>query len=1134
MKTLKILLLCITAAGFFQNANAQDYELEGKVVGSLRSASDHMGHHGAVGIDGNFAVTGVHYADGTAPFKSSSGEVYVYKWNEGLCSWQETDIIRAESAPSVSDESAGDNFGRSVSISGNIVAIGAPYYDQGVFNNSGMVYIYELSPAGIATFIERIFPYHSFPIPEIDFETLAYFGESIKIRGGMLIVGAERQNTNATGDAALSSAGAAYIYRRVGGFFNFEAKIVAPERTAVDYFGSDVSIFSNTAVVGARNEDQDEFEDGTLSSSGSAYVFRIIDGEWTHIQKIVAPDRGAGDHFGTAVDMTQGHIIVSAPNEDHDVMDAAFLSSSGSVYIYQLFSTYTFDQKITASMRVVNDRFGNDIAIRGNRIIVGAASQDLDELDVGGLTNAGAAYVFKNIVGTWSQIQKIVPFDRAVADYFGEGVAITDNRIMTAAYSEDHLEDGISGSLSNAGSCYIYNVSNLPIIDTVSNSGPICIGNEVTLSVSGSLNDAEEWVWYLGSCDGTVVGTGASISVSPSLTTTYCVRGEGGCVDLDISACVCTTVEVLPTHWHQSTKNGAYDSANDIITDAAGNVYITGEYFFLTTFDGGSNSDVPISSGVGDTKSYVAKYDNCGNLMWVAYSDNVIVSDDNKGASIVLDENNQLVYVAGNFNNMIHYNGAVGDFGAGSPSDLTTTGVGQQAYVACFNMGDGDIQHINTVQFGGATHAKLNTITINEISGKIYIGGEKLGTPFNGESFIQRYSPSPASIGLANWTIKSLNSVCNSVNDMDYDENTNSLWIIGNFKGTLILSHGTGFISNSTKDAYISRYIDGGAPSQVFLKKGNINGEMFGEGIAVNSGTGHAYFTGQYRGITTMAFQMPGQFLPAAPDLQAYFMAMNSAGNPIWPIARYTSGGGVKAYGYSVAYRDNRVYFTGTYADNTVSFSGGGPLPYMFGSVDEPHLYVVGYTASIGAFMWRNGTVDNTGVAKHIPGGITTDNLGHAFIGGGYSQEMRYMLGTPTSGFLFADGQLETFVMRVDLSASGALEFTTQDDPLSATSLNSISEPLGLENEAIHKSNDLSFIFIPNPAKGNTILQMEGDQLDANYELKLVSLDGKLVYEKSIRDVKTNLYLSDLEIGVYFAIISDQNQIQKTMKLIVE
>lgn len=69
---------------------------------------------------------------------------------------------------------------------------------------------------------------------------------------------------------------------------------------------------------------------------------------------------------------------------------------------------------------------------------------------------------------------------------------------------------------------------------------PVCGGGSTVLSVSGgSLGTGASWKWYSGSCGGTYVGSGSSISVSPSTTTAYFVRAEGSC---NTTACASVTV----------------------------------------------------------------------------------------------------------------------------------------------------------------------------------------------------------------------------------------------------------------------------------------------------------------------------------------------------------------------------------------------------------------------------------------------------------------------------------------------------------------------------------------------------------------------------------------------------------------
>ncbi len=73
------------------------------------------------------------------------------------------------------------------------------------------------------------------------------------------------------------------------------------------------------------------------------------------------------------------------------------------------------------------------------------------------------------------------------------------------------------------------------------NKNNICPGIVVSLGITGgTLGTNATWKWYSADCfSGTYVGTGATINVSPSVTTTYYVRAEGDC---NITNCQQVTV----------------------------------------------------------------------------------------------------------------------------------------------------------------------------------------------------------------------------------------------------------------------------------------------------------------------------------------------------------------------------------------------------------------------------------------------------------------------------------------------------------------------------------------------------------------------------------------------------------------
>ncbi|MBK9047932.1 MAG: hypothetical protein IPL74_14985 [Bacteroidetes bacterium] len=70
----------------------------------------------------------------------------------------------------------------------------------------------------------------------------------------------------------------------------------------------------------------------------------------------------------------------------------------------------------------------------------------------------------------------------------------------------------------------------MSISTSTGNSNSNCTGDSITLyRVGGELAPGSQFVWYSGSCGGTMIGTGDSIIVAPLSTTAYFVRAESQC-----------------------------------------------------------------------------------------------------------------------------------------------------------------------------------------------------------------------------------------------------------------------------------------------------------------------------------------------------------------------------------------------------------------------------------------------------------------------------------------------------------------------------------------------------------------------------------------------------------------------------
>lgn len=86
--------------------------------------------------------------------------------------------------------------------------------------------------------------------------------------------------------------------------------------------------------------------------------------------------------------------------------------------------------------------------------------------------------------------------------------------------------------------------SSYPAEDINTSDPIICVGESTTLTAEGgALGDGGTWNWYSGSCAGTPVGTGESITVSPIVPTTYFVKVIGDC---NTTTCISKTININP------------------------------------------------------------------------------------------------------------------------------------------------------------------------------------------------------------------------------------------------------------------------------------------------------------------------------------------------------------------------------------------------------------------------------------------------------------------------------------------------------------------------------------------------------------------------------------------------------------
>ena len=386
----------------------------GKLVASDGSNNDEFGI--SVSISGDTAVIGA-VLDGVGQ-SFNRGAAYVFTRSGGV--WTEQQKLTA------SDAAPADFFGFSVSISGNTVVIGA----FGDDSSRGAAYVFTRSGTLWTEQQKLTAP---------DREPGDGFGRGVSVSGDTAIIGANGDD---------SARGSAYVFTRSGTVWTGQQKLTASDGAAADLFGFSVVVSGDTAIVGAYGKDVELNGD-----QGAAYVFTRSGNVWTEQQRLTASDGGASDLFGFSLAVSGETAVVGAPFDD-----LAVNVDQGSAYVFKRNgSVWTEQQKLTASDGLDNDQFGTSVAISGDIVVIGASRDDL-----GANIDQGSAYVFTRSGTTWTGQQKLTASDGALNDFFGRSVALSGNNALIGAYGDE----------SSRGSAYTF-ANGYTVSGRVSTSGGV-------------------------------------------------------------------------------------------------------------------------------------------------------------------------------------------------------------------------------------------------------------------------------------------------------------------------------------------------------------------------------------------------------------------------------------------------------------------------------------------------------------------------------------------------------------------------------------------------------------------------------------------------------------------------------------
>ena len=497
-------------------------------------------------------------------YGSNVGSTFIYELEGGTWTLMEQLIA--------SDAESDDLFGSSGSLFGDRVLIGA-YRDEDAGLSSGSTYIFELTD-GIWTEVDKLTP--------LDAADGDFFGYSVSLFGDKALIGAYK-------DEHVDGlyCGSAYVFELVDGTWVEVEKLIASDASTGDRFGWSVSLSGDKAIIGANGND--DFGPYT----GSAYIFEKVGDLWVEVEKLTASDAAAEDFFGSSVSISGDIAIVGSPEDDIGDYD-----HSGTAYIFELVGgVWTEVERLTAIDHGIGDAFGMKVSISGDQAIIGAP---LDGLDRGSAyifevceppppvtANADDSEVcFGDEVTLTGSGAATYSWDGDVTN----GVPFTPE-IGTTTYTVTGVDDmgcGNSDSIS-------VTVNALPEVTAIADDSIVCLGDEVilfgggaeTYTWDGGVLDSEAFEPEIGTTTFTVTGidtegcqntASIEITVLEAISISYITTDEMFGDDASINITVAGGVSPYTFDWSNDGL-GDFDDDEDLAGISAGTyiVEIMGE-----------------------------------------------------------------------------------------------------------------------------------------------------------------------------------------------------------------------------------------------------------------------------------------------------------------------------------------------------------------------------------------------------------------------------------------------------------------------------------------------------------------------------------------------------------------------------
>lgn len=252
-----------------------------------------------------------------------------------------------------------------------------------------------------------------------------HFGAAVALDGSRALIAAPSEIVN-----DRNYQGAVYVFENQNQWME-TARLEASDGDGYDYFGQDVAVVGNMAAIGAPGK-----------RMGAVYIFEETGGIWQETQ-IIEPELPAGQgfnpmRFGNTIALSEAFLFVTAPA----MLTESQLRTS-VVFVYQRTDEgWTFLQQLASPTGDDEAKFGDALAVQGNRLVVGAPEAN------GGATNSGAAYLYEWEDSAWTFKHTFLYPESNAYEHFGASVDIDGDQLLIGSLM--HVFDPEEGPVGTA------------------------------------------------------------------------------------------------------------------------------------------------------------------------------------------------------------------------------------------------------------------------------------------------------------------------------------------------------------------------------------------------------------------------------------------------------------------------------------------------------------------------------------------------------------------------------------------------------------------------------------------------------------------------------------------------------------